>query len=641
MSNEVVPKKNRKKIIYGSCAAVLIALSTGAIVISQVNDNEQPKTEVNKKNTNNNTITNKGKSDKNKGAKKSSNSNKKETDDPFEKVVGLITEGANSIFNSPQVEKALSFINPTVSAATKEEDKNSSTTNHENPLNLNPILPPIGPNVPVDPNPPIILPPLLQAPTISVMNGVVELGSVFNPEYFASVSDIYGSVELIVDASQLDMSTSGVYPVYYNSTANSKGLVAEQKVAYITVNSRPVITTTTDVVHVPVRSSVNVLDYVSAFDLEDGDISGSIVFEGFVQTQHEGETTITYYVSDSAGMAAYSKSITFITTNDAPTISARPMAIQIDTEFNPMAGVTAFDTESGDLTSSVQVIHNGVDMTKEGTYSVTYFVEDGNGKDVTVTRRVFVTNEAPVIHAEDKTFHVREFDTFTMEMALEGVSVTDREDGSIPGSNIVVNAEQLAAIDSSTVGSYPLTYTVKDSHGKSSEKTIQVRFINDAPEIHGIDDVTIHVGSAFNPLDGVTVTDTEEGSLLSKLIVEDLNQFDSNVPGVYQFNYSVTDSDGAETTINRKVTVINDLPVISGVKDQEIKVGDLFDPLAGISVSDTETPTNEIELIVEGEVDTTQVGTYQLTYIATDGHGGVTKELCTITVVEEEVELTE
>ena len=185
-----------------------------------------------------------------------------------------------------------------------------------------------------------------------------------------------------------------------------------------------------------------------------------------------------------------------------------------------------------------------------------------------------------------------------MEMALEGVSVTDREDGSIPVSNIVVNAEQLAAIDSSTVGSYPLTYTVKDSHGKSSEKTIQVRFINDAPEIHGIDDVTIHVGSAFNPRDGVTVTDTEEGSLLSKLIVEDLNQFDSNVPGVYQFNYSVTDSDGAETTINRKVTVINDLPVISGVKDQEIKVGDLFDPLAGISVSDTETPTNEIELIV-------------------------------------------
>ncbi|WP_197093068.1 immunoglobulin-like domain-containing protein [Carnobacterium maltaromaticum] len=276
---------------------------------------------------------------------------------------------------------------------------------------------------------------------------------------------------------------------------------------------------------------------------------------------------MTYSVHDSDGLAAESKSLTVYVTNEAPTISAPSVEIQIDTEFNPLAGVTAYDKESGDVTSSIQVSENRVDTTKEGSYAVRYTVEDGNGKDATVIRNVTVTNEAPVIHAEDKVFHVLAIDSFTMEMALEGVTISDREDGVIPPTASNVNQEELAAINVSVPGSYPLTYTVADKHGKVSTKTIQIKIVNDSPIIEGTGDLVLYVGAAFDPLEGVTVSDTEEGSLLDRLVVVDLNQFDSNTPGTYQFIYTVEDSFGGRTEKVRTITIVEELPTIPEIEE--------------------------------------------------------------------------
>ncbi|WP_157456833.1 hypothetical protein [Carnobacterium maltaromaticum] len=44
----------------------------------------------------------------------------------------------------------------------------------------------------------------------------------------------------------------------------------------IRVSARPVITTSTESVTIPVRSSFNANDYVSAADWEDGDLSYAV-----------------------------------------------------------------------------------------------------------------------------------------------------------------------------------------------------------------------------------------------------------------------------------------------------------------------------------------------------------------------------
>ena len=75
--------------------------------------------------------------------------------------------------------------------------------------------------------------------------------------------------------------------------------------------------------------------------------------------------------------------------NHAPTISADDKTLTVGDTFDLLSGVTATDTEDGDLTDKIEVIHNSVDTTQAGTYEVTYKVTDSQGalstKTITVT----------------------------------------------------------------------------------------------------------------------------------------------------------------------------------------------------------------------------------------------------------------
>ncbi|WP_415821517.1 immunoglobulin-like domain-containing protein, partial [Listeria booriae] len=66
--------------------------------------------------------------------------------------------------------------------------------------------------------------------------------------------------------------------------------------------------------------------------------------------------------------------------------------------FDPMTGVSASDTEDGDVTGNITVTANDVNVNQEGTYHVTYSVTDSDDNTTTKTITVTVTsNDAPVI----------------------------------------------------------------------------------------------------------------------------------------------------------------------------------------------------------------------------------------------------
>lgn len=78
-------------------------------------------------------------------------------------------------------------------------------------------------------------------------------------------------------------------------------------------------------------------------------------------------------------------------------------------------------------------------------------------------------NVAPVINATDKVVRLGGFFD-----ALADVHVTDEEDGSITltKANIISNN-----VNTSQVGTYQVTYKVTDTHGASSQKTIEVKVL--------------------------------------------------------------------------------------------------------------------------------------------------------------------
>ena len=327
--------------------------------------------------------------------------------------------------------------------------------------------------------------------------------------------------------------------------------------------------------------------------------------------------------------------------NSAPVIKATDKTITVGDTFDPMADVTAEDAEDGNLTTKIVVEKNDVKTDVAGKYEVTYKVTDGQGATcrktiiVTVNPKMEPINAAPIIKAEDKTITVG--DTFD---PMAGVTATDAEDGNLTAKIEVKKND----VDTTKAGKYEVTYKVTDTQGASFTKSITVtvnpkmEVLNEAPVIHATDK-TITVGDTFNPKDGVTATDVEDGDLTAKIIVEK-NDVDTTKAGKYEVTYKVTDNQGATRTKTITVTVIpkmevlNEAPTIDAV-DKTITVGDTFDPKVGVTAKDAEDGdlTDKIE-VVKNTVDTKKAGKYEVTYKVTDSDGATRTKTIKVTVKE-------
>ena len=250
--------------------------------------------------------------------------------------------------------------------------------------------------------------------------------------------------------------------------------------------------------------------------------------------------------------------------NAAPVINATDKTLTVGDTFDERADVTAEDAEDGDLTDEIIVEKNDVNTNVAGKYEVTYKVTDRKGATsrktiiVTVNPKMEPINAAPVINATDKTLTVG--DTFD-ERA--DVTAEDAEDGDLTDEIIVEKND----VNTNVAGKYEVTYKVTDRKGATSRKTITVTVnpkiepLNEAPTID-VTDKEITVGDKFDPKEGVTAKDKEDGNLTDKIEILK-NTVDPSKPGVYEVTYKVTDRKGASCTKTIKVTVKEKAPAPS------------------------------------------------------------------------------
>ena len=199
-----------------------------------------------------------------------------------------------------------------------------------------------------------------------------------------------------------------------------------------------------------------------------------------------------------------------------------------------------------------------VDVNVEGTYELTYTVTDSDGNKTESKREVVVRpikveiNNAPTIEANDKIIKVgTEFNP------LSDVTAFDAEDGDITNKVMVIYNN----VDTSIEGNYHVTYEIIDSNGNKVNKAMMVVVESEdkmsgenKPPIINANDITLEKGRYFDPLDGVTALDDEDGNLTNKIIVKE-NEVNVSKKGVYKVTYEVTDSKGLVTTKSISVTV--------------------------------------------------------------------------------------
>lgn len=78
---------------------------------------------------------------------------------------------------------------------------------------------------------------------------------------------------------------------------------------------------------------------------------------------------------------------------------------------------------------------------------------------------------------------------------------------------------------------------------------------NATPSIKGTNDEVVVLGSSYNPMNGVSAYDKEDGDLTDKIKVN--GHIDTSKQGVYVLKYQVTDSAGAVGSTSRTVKVID------------------------------------------------------------------------------------
>ena len=311
----------------------------------------------------------------------------------------------------------------------------------------------------------------------------------------------------------------------------------------------------------------------TATDKEDGDLTAKIVTTGTVDTSKAGTYQITYTVTDSAGNKAtvvrnvVVKSGTIPPSNTPPVITlngANPMNLNVgDTFTDP--GATATDKEDGDLTAKI-VTTGTVDTSKAGTYQITYTVTDSAGNKATVVRNVVVksgtippSNTPPVITLNGANpMNLNVGDTFTDP----GATANDKEDGDIT-SKIVVTG----TVDTTTAGTYTLTYTITDSGGLSATttRTVNVQSKPSAPptltllpfcsDINYTIDKNRHYNIVGYLDPGATAQDDLDGDITANISVTG-GPVDVSVVKDYTLTYSITDSSSNTVTATRVIRVV-------------------------------------------------------------------------------------
>ena len=451
----------------------------------------------------------------------------------------------------------------------------------------------------------------------------IEVGATYTDSGATAADNYDGDLtSSIAIVNNVDTSTVGTYTVTYNvSDTTGNAAVSVTRTVNVVDTTVPVITLLGDTT-VTIEVGTTYTDSgATAADNYDGDLTSSIAIVNNVDTSTVGTYTVTYNVSDTSGNAAVpvTRTVNVVDTT-APVITLlgdNPMTIEVGTTFTD-PGATASDAGDGDLTSSI-VVSGSVDTSTIGTYTLTYDVSDTSGNPAdSVTRTVNVVDTTvPVITLLGDT-------TVTIEVGAtytdSGATAADNYDGDLTSSIAIVNN-----VDTSTVGTYTVTYNVSDTSGNAAVPVTRTVNVVDTtvPVITLLGDttVTIEVGATYTD-SGATAADNYDGDLTSSIAI--VNNVDTSTVGTYTVTYNVSDTTGnAAVSVTRTVNVVDTtVPVITLLGDTTvtIEVGTTYTD-SGATAADNYDGDLTSSIAIVNNVDTSTVGTYTVTYNVSDTSG--------------------
>ena len=303
-------------------------------------------------------------------------------------------------------------------------------------------------------------------------------------------------------------------------------------------------------------------------------------------------------------------------------------------------GATANDTCIGDISGDIIIDDSNVDTSQVGTYIVTYNVTNANGNtaiEVIRTVNVVDTTSPSLSLVGANPLTIGDCSTYTELGAL----AIDPCFGDISGNVVIDNS----SVDTSTLGTYIVTYNVTDASGNSAiqiTRTVEVIDVS-GPEIILVEPnpQIIELCSPYVELGATAIDPCFNIDYTSDLVI-DTSALNINIVGSYPVTYNVVDVHG-----NVAEEVIRTVEVVDTVMPTITCPGDLIvnsdtgncSAIVNYNIQFTDNCPGETVIQTSGLASGSAfpIGITTNTFELTDAHGNMATCSFTITVNDIEV----
>lgn len=367
----------------------------------------------------------------------------------------------------------------------------------------------------------------------------------------------------------------------YTVIAYDRKLNASQMSEAVTYNPSKPIINTKDALVIPLYSTFDSLNGVTAERYDGQDITSNIeVLSNNVDTSKKGVYEVVYQVIDENGNI--SQKIVQITVVAGIEYASDLQWQSAKTDYKKVSLDKGVNNEAIILKNNKEIVYNK-GITAHANSEVVYNIE---GKGYDTFESYLGVNRGSV---KDKG-------SVTFEILLDGQKVYD--------SGVIKGTDDQKFVSIPLNGAKEITLiTTNAGDGNGSDHSVwaDAKFIvNDAIPQISANTIAIDEGDTVNLLDNVTATDIEDGDLTDRITV-DTNYY-PGLSGTFDVTYNVSDNDGNVGSKTVKLIVANTSTYLSDKDWTSAKAG------WGTVQKDKSTASNSIRLKGENGVVTYEKG---------------------------------
>lgn len=369
-----------------------------------------------------------------------------------------------------------------------------------------------------------------------------------------------------------------------------------------------------------------------------------------------GTTTITWTATDSLGRKVSCQQTVTVTVNDTtpPTITAPPdVTVNTPGDTTGNCGVVVGESELGtpttndNCTAALTVSRSGVpagNFFPVGTTTITYTVTDAGGNTATATQHVTVVETTPphIAAPPDASYTCpSEVPAANPSQATNGGGLDENGNPIPPGPPsdncgvpvVTVTETRSGAGSASSPLIIKRTFTATDAAGNTASSTQTITVTDPTPPsltLNGPSSMTVECHTPFTD-PGVSASDN-----CGAATVTTTGSVNANSPGTYTLSYTATDTAGNTAgPITRTVTVVDTTPPVITLNGANPLTWECHTAFTDPGATAADSCDTSVPVTVSGTVNANVVGTYTLTYNATDdsGNAAVTKTR-TVNVVD-------